>query len=83
MSYQSGIGPGMAVLGFEPFEPHIVCDGCGARRSVYKNDNPKGGFAHWFLEGKAAPGWSGGRYGSHPRLDYCHECTEKVRRNAL
>lgn len=71
MSYRAGIGGRLA--GGRPTEPHIVCDRCGCIRSVYQS---KQSFrpAKWLLEGRAAPGWSGGRKDDGFRFDLCPEC---------
>lgn len=73
MTYQCGIGGGMARLGFRPCEPHIVCDGCGVTRPIcgQRTCGPQA----WFLRGKAAPKWSGGRRADHTREDWCPACT--------
>jgi len=31
----------------------------------------------WFMDGKRAPGWSGGRKPDYTREDYCPACTLK------
>lgn len=80
MSYHCGIGDNMRKLGLEPCDPHIVCDGCGHIRLVFRGlkpglNNPPA----WFLNGKKVPGgWSGGRVvGTTVREDYCPECTRQ------
>lgn len=72
MTYHCGIGGGMRAIGLEPCDPHIKCDGCGLVRSI-----PTRGIwaAKWFLDGKAPPGWSGGRRTDHTREDWCQRCT--------
>ena len=71
VSYRVGIGPGLAAIGFEPREPALVCDGCGVTRSVMGRGI--GCAASWFLDGKAAPGWSLRREGEK-RSDFCPKC---------
>lgn len=73
MTYHCGIGGGMRALGFEPREPHITCDGCGLVRYVHsaRSYGPQA----WFLKGRPAPGWSGGRRPDHTREDWCPRCT--------
>lgn len=75
MSYRCGIGASLARrFGQLPSEPHIVCDGCGTTRSVYRRRDwyvP----AAWFLDGKHAPGWTGGRVDDHRREDRCPKCS--------
>ena len=59
-------------------EPFVYCNVCGERRSVHRS---KKSFepAKWFLNGKAAPGWFGGRVeGTHVRLDICQECAARL-----
>jgi hypothetical protein len=74
MSYRAGIGGTMAaVLRVEPTEPCIICDGCGLRRTVYQNRNSYAPAA-WLLNGKAAPGWKGGRNEDGRRTDWCRNC---------
>jgi hypothetical protein len=79
MSYRCGIGEALArQLGMEAGDPRLVCDGCGATRSVYRG---KGWYepAKWFLDGRHAPGWTGGRAGDeHRRLDFCAECSDAI-----
>jgi hypothetical protein len=74
MSYQCGIGGGMAEIGFCPCDPHIRCDFCGVTRLVATRRTH--GPAKWFMAGKPAPGWSGGRRADHTREDYCPACTD-------
>ena len=77
MGYRAGIGYALArELGVAPGEPHIFCDNCGLRRTVKKNKNSYA-TANWLLNGKAAPGWAGGRQGNGKRLDYCPGCKGK------
>lgn len=74
MSFQFGIGGRAAiVIGVEPHDPRILCDGCGEMRVVWTRRSR--GYARWFLDGKAAPGWSGGRRGDNSREDWCPACT--------
>lgn len=75
MSYRAGIGARLAHrFGAEPSDPHIVCDGCGMIRTVYKRAGhwiP----AAWLLDGRPAPGWAGGRNADGlTRTDYCPVC---------
>jgi len=78
MSYRAGIGGALAaVLHMEPTEPHIVCDGCGLRRTVYTK---RGAPAAWFLARKPAPGGEIVQQADTQGLDYCPAC--KARRKA-
>jgi hypothetical protein len=77
MSYRAGItGTMAAVLRVEPTEPCIVCDGCGLRRTVY-SQRGIGAPAKWFLDRKAAPGWSVW-HKDGVRLDWCPRCKEQT-----
>lgn len=69
MSYHVGIGPRLAQFGGGPCEPHITCDGCGVERRITTSHVPPA----WFLDGKAAPGWTLKREGE-TRRDYCPKC---------
>ena len=72
MSYHCGVGPGLEkTLGVAPCEPHIACDGCGAERPVTKNH---GAPYAWFLDGKAAPGWTSVQRPGFAREDWCPTC---------
>lgn len=66
MTYTCGI------FGAEPF---ISCNECGLRRYVTKASGMP--FA-WFLDNKAAPGWSlkrtEGAHGGVSRVDLCPRC---------
>lgn len=75
MGYITGIGPGL--LGNkEATEPCVYCDFCGKTRFVYKNNGEPYG---WFLKGKNALGWFGGRLKNRSaRLDICMECATKM-----
>ena len=75
MSYHCGIGASLAhEFGGAPCDPHIVCDGCGITRSIYRSKTVYEPAA-WFFDGKHAPGWSGGRVaGTHRREDWCPTC---------
>ena len=79
MSYHCGITPSLAAMtGREPCEPHIKCDDCGRVRSVWQGIRyweP----AKWFMNGKAAPGWSGGRNPDHTRTDHCPDCRRRLK----
>jgi hypothetical protein len=69
MGYRAG--------GFGVDDPFVYCNGCGTRRSVYTKTTY--GPYKWFLNGKAAPGWFGGRVdGTHVRFDMCHPCVKKL-----
>jgi hypothetical protein len=80
VSYRCGVGPLLAKLcGLPgPQEPHIICDGCGLVRSVYRSRNWYGPAA-WFLAGRHAPGWTGGRNEDGTRTDYCPACSGRHR----
>ena len=80
MSYRAGIGGALAyALGGMPRDPHIVCDGCGLRRTVYSK---RGDVARWFLARKPAPGWELVKQAdTRDCLDYCPEC--KARRKEV
>jgi hypothetical protein len=79
MSYRAGIGGTLAnVLGV-PRDPHIVCDGCGATRTIYSRRGV-GAPAMWFIKRKPAPGWELVRQEDTRGWDYCPEC--KARRKA-
>ena len=74
MGYRAGIAFSAAkFLGKVADDPHIYCDACGQKfylcysRGLSKP--PK-----WFLDGKAPPGWSGGRSGDCKRNDLCPKC---------
>lgn len=74
MTYHIGIGASLAAaFGRTAQEPHITCDGCGLVRSVFRARGV-GAPAAWFLDGKRAPGWSGGRNADGGRTDYCKQC---------
>jgi len=70
MSYRAGVGPGLRYLGVEPGPPHITCDGCGLRINLPEDRRPPA----WFLNGKAAPGWSVKRHDDGRRTDMCVAC---------
>jgi hypothetical protein len=73
MSYRAGIGGGMARLGFEPRDPHIVRDGCGMVRRL--DGRTSWAPPAWFLNGKPPPGWGGTRSADGTaRTDYCPRC---------
>jgi ribosomal protein L37E len=78
MSYRCGISEGLQSIGLIPCEPHIICDACGATRSVYRNSKPQCGPAVWFLDNKKAPGGWSREYTEidDRRIDYCPKCTE-------
>ena len=70
MTYHCGIGPGMAKLGLQPREPHIVCDDCRATVAIV--DRPPA----WFMSGKPPPGWR--QTGDEPpHQHYCGICAIK------
>ena len=75
MSYRAGIN-----FGAVHTDPIIVCDNCGTHRSVTTR---RGIPAVWFLNLKAAPGWSLERKvtddGQLFRRDLCPECREDRR----
>lgn len=80
MSYRAGIGDRLAAAaGMEAGPPHIVCDGCGAR----KNAVTKTGYMpQWLLKHKAPPGWlmrrSEDASGNVRREDYCPMCRAMI-----
>jgi len=55
--------------------PRVVCDGegCDATRPVAPINGTRP-YA-WFLDGRAAPGWSGGRTTGGRRVDFCPACS--------
>lgn len=70
MSYQSGVGPGLAkMFGMEPGGPRITCDGCKAVLAI-RDDRL---LPRWFMDGKAAPGWKLTRT-EEARTDLCPRC---------
>lgn len=76
MTYHAGIGPRMVAFGLQPQEPHVTCDGCGARKSCYTSN---GDAASWIRSGKAPPGWQlirrvDDETGDLFRRDYCKSC---------
>lgn len=75
MTYHAGLGLGMAAFGLAPWEPHVTCDGCGARRS---GETRSGAPAAWLRKRKAPPGWLLIRT-EEPfhREDYCPACKAK------
>ncbi len=76
MSYRAGIGPVFArVMGAEPDGPKITCDGCGLVNRIPTDRLPP----KWFMDNKAAPGWSMRRSFDSDgltRLDLCPRCKE-------
>lgn len=74
MTYHCGIGGGMALVGFQPREPGIECDGCGVEHVV----KPRGAGSappSWFLDGKPPPGWRTLRvHDGSKRWDLCPAC---------
>ena len=74
MSYRCAV---LGVPGYGPEwrKPRVICDGCSVEIPVYKKhiNMPK----KWFMDGKRAPGWSGGRKPDYTREDYCPACTLK------
>ena len=78
MTYHCGSGNSLArAFGREPCDPHITCDGCGVTHTIYRGRSFYEA-AKWFLDGKHAPGWTGGRNEGSTRTDYCPQCKEKV-----
>ena len=76
MTYHCGIGPGMAQLGFEPCEPHLVCDDCGLRLTIDRSRIAPA----WLLNDTAPRGWlcvHSEVDGAHTRTDYCPRCKDK------
>ena len=79
MGYRAGIGQALMASTNKHITvsgPYIFCDMCQTHRSI----SPKNSFKPyvWFLNGKKAPGWSGGRVkGEHTRIDYCGECAKE------
>jgi hypothetical protein len=72
VSYRIGITNTVAaILGVEPTDPCIVCDGCGLKRTVCSKRG--GAPAAWFIERKPAPGWALVT-GENSRRDYCPTC---------
>lgn len=70
MSYQAGLGPEIAPGGL-PVDPYLLCDGCGARRSVTKSS----GLPYsWFMNRKKAPGWKMEIGEDGKRTDWCDGC---------
>jgi hypothetical protein len=68
MSYRCGT---RNIPGVPNCRPHIVCDKCGAGRSVSKtNDTPY----QWFLDRKKAPGWQMSINDNGQRIDTCTCC---------
>jgi hypothetical protein len=61
-------------------EPYISCNECGLRRRVSR---PHGAPFAWFLDNKAAPGWSLKRledvHGGVSRVDLCPRCKVQKR----
>ncbi len=75
MSYRVGISTAVAmVMGVEPTEPCIVCDGCGRRRTVYSKRG--GAPAKWFIVGKPAPRWALVPMWGERGRDYCPACKD-------
>lgn len=72
MSYRAGVGQRLAQrFTVAMTTPHIVCDGCGVRKSV---ETRQSFAAKWFLNGRAAPGWRMCRAEDGSRIDQCPEC---------
>ncbi len=69
MSYRAGT-IGLARIGIPDDVAHLLCDGCGARRTVTK---PSGMPYSWLLDDKAAPGWAKKKVDGM-RRDYCQTC---------
>ena len=76
MSYRCGVEDADLgrLVGTGECNAHLVCDGCGTTRTVYRR---RGWFlpAQWLLDGKHAPGWTGGGRGDGTRVDYCPRCS--------
>ncbi len=71
MSYRCGIiGYAAFIAGVAPSGPRITCDGCGLVLSIRIDRRPPA----WFLDGKAAPGWSLTRDDGDVRIDMCPRC---------
>ena len=77
MSYRAGMGASLAARLEAPElagGPRIICDWCGATRSVTK---AWGEPYRWFLAKKPPPGWKGERYEDGTRQDFCPACIAK------
>jgi len=75
VTYQAGIGPGIAfrdsdgvVRRVRPHGPRIFCDGCKIVWHISPDRPPA-----WFLNGKAPPRWKLVREGDK-RTDLCPRC---------
>lgn len=78
MTYRCKIGRGMEHIGIMPHdEPSLYCDGCGRRLGLYSRGRYRP--PQWFLDGKPAPGWTGGEREDGTREDYCQACSREVR----
>lgn len=81
MSYRAGIGDRLAAAaGMEAGPPHIVCDGCGARKNAVTKT---GDIPQWLLKRKAPPGWlmrrsEDAETGMIQREDYCPMCRAMI-----
>jgi len=74
MTYRCGIGAGMAQLGFEPCEPHLVCDDCGLKLTIDRDRIAPA----WLLNNKAPKGWLCiHNREDFTRTDYCPRCKTK------
>lgn len=74
MTYHCGIGPGMAQLGLDPCEPHLVCDDCGLRLTIDRSRIAPA----WLLNNKAPKEWLCiHNKVDGARTDYCPRCKAK------
>lgn len=72
MSYHCGT-QGLTGLGIPDGEPRITCDTCGVIKRLPSDRVPPA----WFMNGKAAPGWSLSRTANGGRIDTCPECRKR------
>jgi len=72
MSYRVGVN----FFGRDARAPRVLCDseGCDAARPVAPINSSRP-YA-WFLNGRPAPGWSGGRTDAGGRRDFCPACSD-------
>lgn len=77
MSYEAGIGPGLAaMLGRTPHGPRVKCDACG----VVLDLSGRRIAPAWLLDGGAPPGWRMVRGEGGKRTDTCGRCREGEQR---